>query len=303
MSDTLAPIALFAYNRPRHLAQAVAALLRDPLAASSDLYVFCDGPKTAAAAAAVAEVRSFVRSITGFHSISIVDRERNFGLANSIIAGVTDLCDRFGRTIVIEDDLVVAPCFLRFMNEGLTRYENDERAMQVAGYMFPIPRRFRRRAFFLPFASSWGWATWARAWRHFDPLMTGYEALRQSPQLRHQFDLHGAYPYFETLERQRRDEIDSWAIRWYLSCFQLGGLTLYPGTTLAKNNGFDGSGTHCGTDDSYTLGGNDLPERTHTFSFPRTVATDSVALAHTKQALRDVQRSSGILRRLRRLWR
>src|SRR5260221_2028645 len=297
MSDAPAPIALFAYNRPRHLAQTVAALLRDSLAVASDLHVFCDGPKTPAAEAAVREVRAFVRSITGFRSISIVEQERNIGLANSIIAGVTALCDRFGRVVVVEDDLVVAPCFLRFMNTGLERYEGDEQVMQIAGYMFPIDARFRTKAFFLPVPTSWGWATWQRAWQHFDQLMTQYAALQRSPQLRRQFDLDGAYDYFDLLERQMRGAIDSWAIRWHLSCFMRQGLTLFPGTTLVQNMGADGSGTHAVVE-QFTRQSASLPDAKHTFSFPDELAIDRIGYAHVKCVLRKMRAPKGLIGRM-----
>src|SRR6266852_4535005 len=225
MSDAPAPIALFAYNRPRHLARTVAALLRDPLAAASDLHVFCDGPKTPAAAAAVREVRAFVRSITGFRSISVVEQERNIGL---------------------EDDILVTSGFLDFMNAALARYVDDERVMQIAGYMFPIRSDGSRNALFLPLISCWGWATWKRAWDRFDADMSGYAALQSDHALQARFDLSGSYPYFDMLQRQRRGEVDSWGIRWYLSVFLRDGLVLWPPRSLVANIGFDGSGTHGG---------------------------------------------------------
>src|SRR5260370_19208127 len=194
MTDAPAPIALFAYTRPLHLARTVAALLRDPLAAASDLHVFCDGPKTPAAAAAVREVRAFVRSITGFRSISVVEQERNIGLANSIIAGVTALCGRFGRAIVLEDDILVTPGFLDFMNAALARYVNDERVMQITGYMFPIRSDASRRALFLPLISCWGWATWKRAWDRFDADMSSYAALQSDRAMQARFGLSGSEP-------------------------------------------------------------------------------------------------------------
>ena len=301
MTSALAPIALFAYNRPRHLAEAVSALLRDPLAAASDLHVFCDGPKSPSAAPAVGEVRRFVRSISGFRSISIVEQEGNIGLANSIIAGVTTLSERFGRVIVVEDDLIVAPCFLRFMNEGLARYEGDDQVMQIAGYMFPIGPRFGKSAIFLPFPSSWGWASWRRAWRYFDPSMSGYVSLRQSKWLRHQFDLDGAYPYFDMLEHQIDGRIDSWAIRWHLSCFVRRGLTLYPGATIVRNIGSDGSGTHAGIERDPMIAS--LPPAGAEFSLPAEIRVDDLAYADVKRTLMKAQPSNRLVERIARLWR
>lgn len=121
--------------------------------------------------------------------------------------------------------------------------------MQISSHMFPVELKAETDAIFLPFTTSWSWATWQRAWKHFDPEMSGYEILRKDRRLRHQFDLNGAYSYFTMLEAQRNGQIDSWAIRWYLSVFTQKGLTLYPVQSLVGNTGFDGSGTHCGIQD------------------------------------------------------
>lgn len=241
----LAPIALFAYNRPTHLRRAVESLFANEAAAAADLYIFSDGPGSPAQAPAVADVRRYAGGVSGFRSVTVVERATNLGLANSIIDGTTRLTREFGRVIVLEDDLVVSPRFLEYMNRALERYQDEDSAMQVSGYMFPVDVGAEADAFFMPFTTSWGWATWGRAWRHFDPAMKGFDSLERSRQLRDSFNLGGAYDYFHMLERQRNGSIDSWAIRWYLSVFMQGGLTLYPARTLVRNIGFDGSGTHC----------------------------------------------------------
>jgi len=240
-----APIALFAYNRPVHVRRTMESLLANELAAASDLYIFSDGPKSPAQEPAVADVRRYAGGVSGFRSVTVVERATNLGLANSIIDGTTRLTKEFGRVIVVEDDLVVSPRFLEYMNRALERYQDDDSAMQVSGYMFPIDIGAKADASFMPFTTSWGWATWERAWQYFDPEMREFEALSSNRQLRDRFNLGGAYDYFGMLERQRGGSIDSWAIRWYLSVFMRDGLTLYPARTLVRNIGFDGSGTHC----------------------------------------------------------
>jgi hypothetical protein len=242
---TPSPIALFTYNRPLHLQRTVKALRQNSMAATSHLHVFCDGPRSRESEAAVLQVRAFARTIDGFAALTVHERARNLGLANSIIEGVTRLCDQHGSVIVVEDDLLVAPHFLEYMNHALELYRDQDRAMQVSGYMVPVDLDADTDAVFLPFTTSWGWATWSRAWRHFDPQMSAFERLAADPALRHAFNLEGAYDYFDLLRRQKRGRVDSWAIRWYLSVFMRGGLTLYPVRSLVQNIGFDGSGTHC----------------------------------------------------------
>ena len=240
-----APVALFVYNRPDHTRQTVEALLANTVANQTPLHVFSDAPRNESASPAVEEVRSYIRSIAGFKSVTIIERETNFGLARSIIDGVTSLCEEYGRVIVMEDDLITSPHFLSYMNDALTRYEHEDRVMQIAGYMYPINLELEEDALFMPFTSSWGWATWERAWRLFDATGTGYQRLLEDQSLRRAFDLNGKYGYLRMLESQLRGETDSWAIRWYLSVFLMNGLTLYPKKTLVGNLGFDGSGVNC----------------------------------------------------------
>jgi SAM-dependent methyltransferase len=116
--------------------------------------------------------------------------------------------------------------------------------MQVSGYQFPLDPPLHDKSLFLGFPTSWGWGTWARAWKRFDADARGYETLKNDSAARHRFDLDGSYPYFAMLERQLAGDIDSWAIRWHLSVFMHQGLVLYPGRSLVRNIGFDGSGTH-----------------------------------------------------------
>ena len=120
MAD-FAPIALFVYNRPEHTRRTIDALAANPLAIDSDLVIYADGPKSARDVALVHEVRQIANTVTGFRRVQVKPRERNAGLANSIIAGVSEICDGSGRVIVLEDDLIVAPQFLDFMNAGLDR--------------------------------------------------------------------------------------------------------------------------------------------------------------------------------------
>jgi hypothetical protein len=239
-----APIGLFIYKRPEHARRTIVSLQACEGAQSSPLYVFADGPKSEADVPAVRATRAMARQLLGDSAV-FVERERNRGLANSIIAGTTELCDRHGTIIVVEDDLVVAPSFLRFLNAGLERYRDEPRVMQISGHMFEAPSLTQRsEALLLPMTTSWGWATWKRAWDLFDPAATGWrERLSDHAQAK-RFNLGGRYDYLGMLRRQMKGEIDSWAIRWYYTVFAHDGLVLFPPRTLVTNMGLDGSGTH-----------------------------------------------------------
>ena len=246
----LAPIVLFTYNRPLHTRQTVEALRKNELAAESELIVFSDGPKNEEVRSKVEEVRKYLKTITGFKRLQIYENEKNCGLANSIIDGVTKVVTEFGRVIVLEDDLVTSPFFLRYMNEALNRYEKEDKVISIHGYVDPV-KTFLPETFFIKGADCWGWATWKRGWNLFEK--DGLALLRQiQDQGRSkEFDFENSYDYTQMLKDQIAQKNNSWAIRWYASAFLKNKLTLYPGHSLVWNIGIDGSGTHCGVDHSY----------------------------------------------------
>jgi hypothetical protein len=246
----LAPVAVFAFKRPKHLARMLASLAANAEAVRTDVVVFCDAPRNKAEAAAVAEVRALVDSIRGFASVRAVHREQNLGLARSIIEGVTSMLDHNGRVIVVEDDLELSPHFLRFMNDGLACYAHDDRVASIHGYSYPA-RAPLPETFFLRGADCWGWATWSRAWAGF--ISDGQRLLYElrSKGLASEFDLDGAYPFTTMLAEQIAGRNDSWAVRWHASCFLADQLTLYPGRSLVHNIGNDASGTHRGDTEAF----------------------------------------------------
>lgn len=241
----LAPISLFTYARPEHTQRTVEALLRNPGVNKHDLIVYCDAPRTPDKEQAVAAVREYLQTVTGFRSVTIHHRPHNYGLAKSIIDGVTEVLSRHERVIVLEDDMVTSPYFLTYMNEALERFANDDRVISIHGYLYPV-RQVLPEAFFLRGADCWGWATWRRGWALFN---SDGQALLDELKRRNLikvFDFNGSYGYSQMLESQIKGTNDSWAIRWYASAFLADKLTLYPGRSLVHNIGNDASGTHCG---------------------------------------------------------
>ena len=221
------------------------------MALETDLFIFSDEFGSELQHKSVRNVRDYIRKIRGFRSVTIVERNINFGLARSIIDGVTAVLSNYRRIIVLEDDMVTSPYFLTYMNEALEMYEDNDRVISIHGYVYPVEQRLPD-IFFLPGADCWGWATWKRGWACFngDGQFLLDELNRR--KLTDAFDFNGAYPYTRMLENQIAGKNDSWAIRWYASAFLAGKLTLYPGRSLVNNIGNDNSGTHCG--DSTELG-------------------------------------------------
>ncbi|MHB8915679.1 MAG: glycosyltransferase family protein [Thiobacillus sp.] len=240
----LSPVVIFAYRRPDHLRNTLASLMRCEGFAQSPIIVYCDGPRNDSEVESVTATRELAKNLLGEHA-EYHFSEVNLGLSRSVIAGVSQTVERFGRVIVVEDDLELHPAFLTFMNQALDRYACEDRVFQISGYQFDVPElKDTASALFLPFTVSWGWATWQRAWAHFDPLASGWEKLRDDKDLRRRFNLDGVYDYATMLVRQMSGLRDSWAVRWYWTVFKAKGLVLFPPSSLVSNTGFDGSGTH-----------------------------------------------------------
>ena len=248
----LAPIVLFTYNRPIHTQQTIEALQKNEYAKDSDLIVYSDAPKNEGAIEGVEQTRSYLKKVSGFKSVQILEREKNFGLANNIIDGVSYIIDKYERIIVLEDDLLTSPYFLRYMNEAMNMYENEDAVISVHGYVYPLKGELPE-SFFIRGADCLGWGTWKRGWdlfvRDSNSLLEGIK----KRGLKKEFDFSGSYPYTKMLEEQVKGRVGSWAVRWYASAFLKNKLTLYPNRSLIFHNGSDGSGTNCDVSDELVV--------------------------------------------------
>lgn len=245
---TYAPIALFTYNRADKTKTVIESLLKNVEAKDSELFIFSDGPKNEKSVEGVKNNREYIHEVkklegNGFRSVTLVEREKNWGLANSLIAGITELTDKYGRVIVVEDDLILSPYFLKFMNDGLEKYQNDDRVASISAFLNPVDGKVPN-TFFLRYFACWGWATWKRGW---DLLINdSRELLRQLRWKANDFNIGGKGPFYGILYCDKVGLNDSWAVRFYASQFLAGKLQLFPGKTLAIQNGTDGTGTHSG---------------------------------------------------------
>jgi len=253
-----APILLFTHTRLKHTRQTVEALQCNELSKSSDLIIYSDGARTDEEVVRVNSVRNYISTLTGFRSITIYHRPKNFGLARSIKEGVTTTLHFHDRVIVLEDDMVTSPHFLTYMNEALDLFFDDPRVASVHGYVYPV-RQTLPIAFFLPGADCWGWATWRRAWNVFNPDGRYLLSELKRRNLIQAFDFNNTFFYSKMLQAQIEGKNDSWAILWHASVFLEGMLTLYPGCSLVKNIGIDGSGIHCHHSDLYDVHLNTAP--------------------------------------------
>lgn len=242
-NKSLAPVAIFGYRRPSHLQQVLVALEKDPLACFTHVKIFLDGPKKIWDLLKTWQTYLVAAREWKFAGLRIYRSPHNLGLARSITKGVTEVLADAGKVIVLEDDIVPLPGFLRFMNEALIRYKGHKKIMQISAYAYPISHQ-SKRATLLSLTSCWGWGTWARAWRNYG--LRRRVALRdlQSPSFCKKMDLNNSYPYSRLLKDVLEKKSNSWGVIWYWNLLKKQGLVLFPPESLVRNIGWDGSGVH-----------------------------------------------------------
>lgn len=247
MSNLILPVALFAYKRLSHLERTINSLKKNHLSQNIDLYVFSDGAQKISDIDDVQEVRSYLKSLSGFSKIKVMESVGNVGLSQSIISGISQVLENYDRVIVIEDDLQLSPYFLTYMNEALNLYQDNPQVASIHGYTLPVKTELPD-TFFLKGADCWGWGTWKRAWDTFEKDGQLLLDKLNNQKLSWEFDFDGLVGNAQMLKDQIAGKNDSWAIRWHASCFLNNMLTLHPGKSLVKNIGLDGSGQHCPED-------------------------------------------------------
>ena len=232
----LAPIVIFAFNRPEALQKLLDSLRMNSFYEESDKYIFIDGPRCEEDKAKVDEVVTIARKVASNISISPVNR----GLGNSIIAGVSTIIAEYGKAIVLEDDLICAPNFLSYMNQALDFYENDNKIISICGYGLKIkrPRGYVGDVYLLGRSSSWGWATWKDRWEQIDWDIQDWNEFSSNKQMRRAFNKNGSDMY-SMLKGYMEGKNHSWAIRF---CYNQ---SICPFISKVDNIGFGEEATNC----------------------------------------------------------
>lgn len=251
MDKNLAPIVLFVYNRPHHTKQTLEALQKNELAKESELFIFSDAAKNEDAVEKVNEVRRYIKAINGFKKVTIIEREKNWGLADSIIDGVTKIINQYGKVIVLEDDLVTSPYFLKFMNEALEFYKNEKKVWHISGWNYPIKTDGLEDVFFWRLMNCWGWATWSDRWSYYEKDIDKTIKEFSKTDIKN-FNLDGVENFWQQVMLNKEEKINTWAIFWYATIFKQNGLCLNPTQTFVENIGHDASGVHCGESCSFS---------------------------------------------------
>jgi hypothetical protein len=256
-------------------------LQQNLLADESRLFIFSDAAKDSSQQVFVNEVREIIKQVDGFKSVELIERKTNLGLAESIIDGVSMLVSEYGKVIVFEDDLISSAYTLQYFNDALFRYQNEEKVMHIGAYMYPLKAENLPETFLYRAATSWGWATWDRAWKDFEPDINKIID-RFDRKKRLEFSIDGTMNFWKQSIEFKSGRNNSWAIRWYASIFLKGGLTLNPSKSLINNIGHDGSGIHSGLNDIYHVIINPLPVTT----FPEKIEENKEAYLAIKEFLK-----------------
>ena len=238
------PIILFTYRRIPD--KTIDSLIKNQLAKESELYIFSDGYKNETDKKDVLEVREYLRTICGFKKITIYESKENKGLANSIIDGVTRIVNKYGKVIVLEDDLIVSTDCLNYMNEALEFYKDEKNIWSISGYGPDMAclKNYKEDIYLSPRGSSWGWATWKDRWETIDWAVKDWHEFKKDKKAIEKFNL-GGNDMYRMLELQMLGKIDSWAIRWCYNQFKQDKYTIYPKKSKIINDGFnDDKGTH-----------------------------------------------------------
>ena len=248
--STLAPVVLFTYQRPSHLTQTLAALSKNKEASQTPIYIYSDGPKADASPEDLAEimaVRQLIRQQTWAKQLEIIERKENWGLSKNIVSGVTEVMEKHGRAIILENDIVVSPYFLQYMNQALDLYQDVEEVMHIGGFLYPLNLKEKDlgTSFFYNVNSCWGWASWQRAWKYYQDDTANI--LAQINENYDPFTFNGGQKdsFYKQLKKNISGELDNWDCHWHASIFLQNGLALHPYQSLVKNIGLDGSGTNC----------------------------------------------------------
>lgn len=279
-----APVVLFVHSRPTHTLKTIEALAANSGAECTDLYIFSDAGRSVEEQAEVAQVRKIANEAKGFKSVNVIEQDKNLGLADSIISGVSKVVNERGRVIVLEDDIVTSEKFLTFMNCALEKYSKETEVWHINGWNYPTEIVNSPKAFFTPVMACWGWATWSDRWAKFErnpeALLNKFNKL--GPDVIDKFNVSGGYNYFYDIRRNASCSVKTWAVFWYATIFLNAGLCLTPPRSFTKNIGIDGSGVNSGSRDIYASDmalPSDLPD------WPSLIAADLDAWNNIKRFL------------------
>ena len=234
------------FNRPETTRQVFEAIRA---AQPPRLYVAADGPRIdrAGEVERCAEARRIATAVDWACDVQTLFRDQNLGCKVGVSTGISWFFEHEAEGIILEDDVLPLPSFFPYCDELLERYRDDDRIALVSGcnliaHRFTPPESY----FYSIYNHIWGWASWRRAWKHYDVAMSDWPAWRDSGGL---CRLSNGRKSFEEYWREIFDavshgEIDTWDYQWTFTCWRLGALSILPSRNQTYNIGFGPSATH-----------------------------------------------------------
>lgn len=287
MLHNLAPIVLFAYNRPKHTKITLDALKKNILAKESELYIFLDSPTKFQKSHQILKryLKIFATKSHDFKHIQLNIRPYNYGLSRNIIEGINEIFTYSEKAIILEDDIFTSPAFLSYMNTSLVKYEHQLKVWNINGWALPMDYKKFGESFFSREINCWGWATWRNRWKHYkkDPE---YFLKCFTKEEKNAFNLDNTIDYFSQIKLNAKGKINTWFIFHYAVAFKRGALALCPSISYVRNIGFDNSGVHCGNDQEAFFSTALLNNQIN-ISYPQSICEDPKIIELTKQAYRE----------------
>ncbi len=308
-------IVIFVYNRKQHLERTVEALEKNDTALSLPLVIYSDGPRGEQDLKKVNEVRTYLRTINKFQSISIVEQRENLGLARSVILGVTETLKKYSSAIILEDDIECDPHTIEFFLQALEKYRDNRKVFSIsANSQTKMPLKLKHHypfdVFFTQRMMCWGWATWRDRWDKNDWDKGKVEALISDAKQVKNYRAQVGEDSFQRLKSWNNGKIDAWACRWIFGHYAQNAYSIVPIKSLTKNIGLDGSGTNCGIAilDGIDRQSHDREAADSVFRFPQLkdynqeidrMFVNSFQLSQSKRLVKKVRK---FVKKLRRFW-
>ncbi len=233
------PVTFIIFNRPRQTKRVFEAIRA---AKPEVLLVVADGPRNAMEKIKCEATRAIIDSVDWKCDVRKNYSEKNIGCRKRVSSGLDWVFEEVDRAIILEDDCLPHPSFFPFCEELLGRYANDEQVMHISGDFFQQRNRNFKcpdSYYFSDLPHIWGWASWSRAWKHYDSCIKKWPEVQKRGTLREILKDPAVYEYWETVwDGYHNGTVPSWDGQWTFACMLRNGLSINPTINLVSNIGF-----------------------------------------------------------------
>ena len=272
------------------------------MAQPRQLFVAADGPRVDrdGEAQLCEESRRIIDKVDWPCEVKTLFREQNLGCREAVGGAISWFFENVEEGIILEDDCLPNESFFTFCAELLERYRHDHRVMCITGDNFQNGQKSGSASYYFSIYNHiWGWATWRRAWNHFDHNLSKWETLRRTFFLNKLMPRESVAYWTRVFDSVRNREVNSWAYIWTFSCWARGGLTATPNVNLISNIGFDSRATHT-VDHASRLANPPISELTFPQTHPLRVRRDKKADSFVERNVFGIQFTESYAVRARR---